>query len=89
MTEKLSDLLREIGQSVQVILKKTLTWQYVSKPFGIASKNIEQWNNVLWSDESPFLLRYVGRTRVWRLPNERYKDFRLKGTVKHDIKINV
>jgi len=51
--------------------------------------NIEQWNNVLWSDESPFLLRYVGRTRVWRLPNERYKDFRLKGTVKHDIKINV
>jgi hypothetical protein len=51
--------------------------------------NIEQWNNVLWSDESPFLLRYAGRTRVWRLPNERYKDFCLKGTVKHDLKINV
>jgi transposase len=53
------------------------------------SWTIDQWNNVLWSDESPFLLRYAGRIRVWRQRNERYKEFCLKGTVKHDIKINV
>ena len=50
---------------------------------------IEQWNNVLWNDESPFLLRYAGRTRVCGQQNERYKDFCLKLTTKHNVKINV
>ena len=48
---------------------------------------IEQYNRLLWSDEIPFLLRYVGRTRVWRQPNERYKDFCVKGTVVLEIYI--
>jgi len=49
----------------------------------------EQWNSVLWSDESPFVLRNQGRKRVWRMHNERY-DFRTtQGTVKHSAKIQV
>ena len=50
---------------------------------------VEQWRSVLWSDESPFVLRFAGRTRVWRLPNERYEPFATKATVKHDKRINV
>lgn len=49
----------------------------------------EQWRNVLWSDESPFVLRFNGRVRVWRLPSERYAPFATRATVKHDKKINV
>ena len=33
----------------------------------------EQWSKVLWSDESPYVLRYDARKRVWRMGNERYK----------------
>jgi len=51
--------------------------------------SIYRWKNVLWSDESPFVLRFNGKQRVWRLANERYNVQLLKGTVKHDKKINV
>ena len=50
---------------------------------------IEDWRRVIWSDESPFVLRYNGRKSVWRLGNERYSPRCIAGTVKHDIKINV
>lgn len=50
---------------------------------------VADWNKVLWSDESPFLLRYAGRLRVWRHVNERYDVRAMKGTVKHDKKINI
>jgi transposase len=49
----------------------------------------EQWQSVLWSDESPFTLRHHGRTRVWRLHNDRYSPLVTKGTMKYDQKINV
>jgi transposase len=52
-------------------------------------KPIEFWRSVLWSDESPFTLRFNGRIRIWRLPNERYAPYCLRGTVKHDKKINI
>ncbi len=48
-----------------------------------------QWRRVLWSDESPFVLRYKGRVRVWRMANERYEKNCIRGTVKHDTKIMV
>ena len=48
-----------------------------------------QWRRFLFSDESPFVLRFHGKTRVWRNPNERFYPFALTGTVKHDEKINV
>lgn len=49
----------------------------------------EQWCNVLWSDESPYVLRFNGSTRAWLGPTERYIPEALVGTVKHDAKINV
>ena len=49
----------------------------------------EQRNRVLWTDESPFVLRYNGKVRVWRMHNERYDPRCIRGTVKHDKKINV
>jgi IS30 family transposase len=50
---------------------------------------VEQWRRVLWSDESPFVLRYNGKKRVWRMHNERYEPRCMRATVKHDIKIMV
>ena len=49
----------------------------------------EDWNRVLWSDESPFVLRFNGRRRVWRRQNERYHVKALKGSFKNDLKLNV
>lgn len=50
---------------------------------------VEQWRSVLWSDESPFVLRNQGRKRVWRMHNERYDARTTQGTVKHSAKIQV
>jgi len=50
---------------------------------------VEQWRTVIWSDESPFTLSYNRRTRVWRWADEKFKPFALRGTLKHDAKINV
>jgi hypothetical protein len=47
------------------------------------------WNKVVFTDESPYVLRYNGRKRVWRRHNERYHVKALKGQFKNDIKINV
>ena len=43
----------------------------------------------MWTDESPYVLRYDGKVRVWRMHNERYETRCTKATVKHDKKINV
>jgi transposase len=50
---------------------------------------VDQWKTVLWSDESPFTLRYSGKVRVWRLANERYVPEVTKATLKHDKRLNV
>jgi transposase len=50
---------------------------------------IEDWRNVLWSDESPYVLRYAAKRRVWRRHNERYIPECCVATVKHDKKIMV
>ena len=47
------------------------------------------WHQVIWSDESPYVLRFNGRKLVWRAGNERYSIACISGTVKHDIKIMV
>ncbi len=49
----------------------------------------EQWRLVLWSDESPFVFRYSRRKRVWRINSEKFHPSLMKGTVKHDKKVNV
>lgn len=51
--------------------------------------SIEQWKKVLFSDESPFVLRFNRSRRVWRLPNQRYLFKNTCGTIKHDIKVMV
>ena len=33
--------------------------------------SVEDWKKVIWSDESPFMIKYRGRKRIWRAPNER------------------
>ena len=43
----------------------------------------------MWSNESPYVLRFAKKTRVWRRANERYEPFATLATVKHDKKINV
>lgn len=53
------------------------------------NKPIEFWKSILWSNESPFVLRFQGKKRMWRFPTERYAPYCLKETVKHDRKINV
>jgi hypothetical protein len=49
----------------------------------------DDWNKVLFSDESPFVIRFNGKKRVWRRHNERYHAKAMKGSFKHDSKINV
>jgi hypothetical protein len=49
----------------------------------------EDWHKVMWTDESPFVIRFQRKSRVWRLHNERYEPWATKQTVKHDKKINV
>lgn len=53
------------------------------------SWTIEQWKRVIFSDESPFVLRYNIKKRVWRQHNERYNQLNCVGTLKHDVKIMV
>ena len=44
----------------------------------------EQWKKVIWGDESQFtLFQSDGRTRVWRLPKEKYDVNCVVPTVKH------
>jgi hypothetical protein len=49
----------------------------------------DQWRKVLWSDESPFVLRYNKKTRGWRTANEKYAPWCTSASVKHDKKIMV
>lgn len=75
----------------------------VAKPF-ISSKNRrirvkwcmdrlhytkEQWRRFIFSDESPFVLRFNQKTRVWRNIEEKYLPWATTGTVKHDTKLMV
>ena len=57
--------------------KKHLSWSF------------EQWSRVLFSDESPFTLRWRGKQMVWRRRGERFKSKFIRGTIKHDKKIMV
>ena len=47
------------------------------------------WEKVLWSDESPFVLRFNRKRRVWRISNSGWQPRNCVGTVKHDKKLNV
>jgi transposase len=49
----------------------------------------DQWKNVLFSDESSFVLKWKGRKIVWRRKGERFNTKYIQGTIKHDKKIMV
>jgi len=51
--------------------------------------SVDEWRKVLWTDESPFVLRFNRKKRVWRRANERYAVQCMTGSVKHDKKIMV
>lgn len=65
-------------------IKKRLEWALAHRHW-----TKEDWRRVLWTDESPFVLRFRGKKRVWRMHNERFKSECLLPSVKHDKKINV
>ena len=91
-----------ISRAIKRSGKAMSVWQ-TKKPF-ISLKNIrkrvkfarahldwtpEQWREVLWSDESPFVFRYAARKRVWKIAGEYNHKSLFKGTVKHDKMIMV
>ena len=49
----------------------------------------EMWRNVIWLDESPYVLRFNRKVRVYKRPGEVGNPALLTGTVKHDRKIMV
>ena len=49
----------------------------------------EDWEKVLWSDESPFGLRFKGARRIYCRADERYLPKNLQATVKHQQKFNL
>ena len=51
--------------------------------------SLEQWKKVLWSDESPYHLRFKNRQYVWRSGSEKFLPRCLQGTVKHEKKVMV
>ena len=49
----------------------------------------QDWERVLWTDESPFGLRFKGAERVYCKSSERLLPKNLQGTVKHQKKVMV
>jgi transposase len=64
-----------------VNVKKRLQWAKSHK-----SWSIEQWEKVLFSDESLFVLSWSGKKMVWRRMNEKYIKECIRSTVKQDNK---
>ena len=50
---------------------------------------VDQWKKVVWSDESPYVLRCPNRSHVWRLRKQQFAPRCLQGTLKHQKKIMV
>lgn len=86
--------LHEIGFSSKFKTKKPFVSQHnQERRYRWARDHVtwtvDQWKRVIWSDESPYVLRFNRRVRVWRLPNERYAKQCMTGTIKQDKKIMV
>jgi len=63
----------------EVNRKKRFSWCRERKNW-----NVDDWSNIIWSDESKFNLHHSdGRQRVWRVPKEKYDVDCLIPTFKH------
>ena len=51
--------------------------------------SFDEWKRFLWTDESPFVLRYNRKKKVWRRKEDKFKPWAMTGTVKHDKKLMV
>ena len=49
----------------------------------------DQWKRVIWTNESPFVLQYGNRERIWKKKGEPYNPECTRATVEHDKKIMV
>jgi transposase len=65
-------------------ISKRLNWCLAHRNW-----TVEKWRKVIWTDESPFHLRYMWTKRVWISSQEKYSPECLQGTVKHDKKVMV
>ena len=68
----------------EVQRKRRLKWAIAHKDW-----SVEQWRNVLFSDESLFVMKWKGRQMVWRRRGCRFDPKYLNGSLKHDKKIMV
>lgn len=50
---------------------------------------VEQWRKVIWTDESPFTLRFNCKRKVLRMKGERYEEKNCAATVKQHDKVMV
>mmetsp|Transcript_6823 Transcript_6823/g.6127 ORF Transcript_6823/g.6127 Transcript_6823/m.6127 type:complete len:310 (+) Transcript_6823:140-1069(+) len=66
--------------------KKRLKW---CKDHLSLNWTTEEWRKVIWSDESPFSLRFKGKKRAFVLTEDQHYPNQFSGTVKHDKKVNV
>lgn len=67
------------------IRNKRLQWALNHKDW-----TIERWNNVLWSDKCPFVIRFNKQRRVWRIYNPQYQHVWVNKRVpKFDIEVSV
>ena len=64
--------------------QKRLAWAKAHKNW-----TVDEWKRVLWSDESPFVLRFKRKQRIWRRHSDRFNIANCDATVKHDKKVNV
>ena len=84
--------------------EKGIHWRKKSKKPYVSEKNrvarlkfarehagwsIEQWERVVWSDESPFGCKNQSQQHVWRAKQESGVRRAMQGTVKHQKSINV
>jgi transposase-like protein len=87
--ETVRNRLREVGLNGRVCRKKPFL-RAANKEYRLQWAqdhlhwSVEDWSEVIWSDESPFhLWQQGGKIYCWRAPGEEYLEKNLQPTVKH------
>ena len=64
--------------------KKRLKFAHAHKDW-----TVDQWKNVLWSDETSYTLRCHSSRKIWRQKQEKYSPECMRGVVKQDKRIRI